>query len=381
MSDHPTLLGRRAAQVRELMAAEDLDGLVVPSRGHVTQYGDVEFLTGYTPVARMAYAVLTRAGRGPVLIAPTPADRWFAARQPDAPEVRTAGGGDLLSGSDDLPGVVAAVLAEEGVAGGRIGVTGMRALLPVGEHEALRRALPDAELVDAGALLGRAKLLKEAVELVELRRTVALADAGFAAARRALAPGVTDAEVHGAIREAVFARGARDALVFVSAEPYFLSWSQGRRFREDDLVTVFVEVVGPTGYWVEVGGIVALGTPQPEGRRVAEACLEAARRAEAQLRPGATAGDVARAIDAVAAEGGLRSGLWHGHGVGVDHDGPVVTAPDATPLQAGMVLSVHPNFSTADERHGASVADTYAITETGAERLSAVPQGILEAGR
>jgi Xaa-Pro aminopeptidase len=377
MTDPTTLLGRRAAHARELMLAEGLDGLVVPSRGHVTQYGDVEFLTGYTPVARMAYAVLTRSERGPVLIAPTPADRWFASRQPDAPEVRVAGGGDLLSGRDDLPGVVAAVLAEEGVDGGRIGVTGLRSLLPVGEYEGLRRALPHAELVDAAALMARLKLLKEEEELVEIRRTVAIADAGFGAAQRALRPGATDAEVGAAIREAVFARGARDALVFVSAEPFFLSWSQGRRFRGGDLATVYVEIVGPTGYWVEVGGIVALDTPEPEHLRVAEACLEAARRAEAFLRPGATAGDVARAIDGVAGEADLHSGLWHGHGVGVDHDGPVITGPDDTPLAAGMVLSVHPNFSTADERFGASTVDTYAITDTGAERLSTIPQRIL----
>ena len=131
-------------------------------------------------------------------------------------------------------------------------------------------------------------------------------------------------------------------------------------------MTIYVEIVGPSGYWVEVGGTVALGEPEPEALRVAAAATEAARRAEEHLRPGARAGDVARAIDAVASVHGLHAGLWHGHGVGVDHDGPVITASDETPLAAGMVIAVHPNFSTADERHGASSVDTYIITETGA---------------
>ena len=139
-----TLLQRRAARARELMQADGLDGLIVPSKGHVTQYGDVEFLTGYTPVARMSYAVLTRSGRGPVLIVPTPADRWYARRLPDAPEIRIGGQGDLLSGADDLPGGAAAVIAEEGLGEGRIGIGGLRHLLPVGEFDALRRALPQA---------------------------------------------------------------------------------------------------------------------------------------------------------------------------------------------------------------------------------------------
>ena len=258
------------------MQADGLDGLIVPSKGHVTQYGDVEFLTGYTPVARMSYAVLTRSGRGPVLVVPTPADRWYARRLPDAPEIRIGGQGDLLSGADDLPGGAAAVIVEEGLGEGRIGIGGLRHLLPVGEFDALRRALPQAELVDAGALVSRLKLIKEDEDLAEVVRTVAIADAGFVAARQALRPGATDAEVGAAIRQAVFARGARDALIFVSAETYFLSWSQGRRFRNGDLVTIYVEIVGPSGYWVEVGGTVALGEPEPEALRVAAAATEAA---------------------------------------------------------------------------------------------------------
>jgi Xaa-Pro aminopeptidase len=371
-----TLLERRAEAARELMAAEGLDALVAISRGHVTQYGDVEFLTAYTPVARMAYAVMTRSGRGPVLIAPTPADRWYAQRQPDAPEVRVAGGGDLLSGADDLPAAVAAVLAEEGIAGGRVGVTGMRSLLPVGEYESLRAALPQAELLDAGPLMARLKLLKSEEEIAEARRTVAIGDDGFRAAQRAIRPGATDAEVGAAIRAEIFAQGARDALIFVSAEPYFLGWSQGREFRDGDLTSVYVEVVGPSGYWVEVGGLIALGEPEPEQMRVAEACDAAARAAEEKLRPGLPAGEAARAIDAVAEAADLRSGIWHGHGVGVDHDSPVITAAEELPLEAGMVISVHPNFCTADERYGASAVDTYLVTETGPERLSAIPEGI-----
>lgn len=373
-----TLLGRRAARARELMLTEDLDGLVVPSKGHITQYGAVEFLTGYTPVARMAYAVMTRAGRGPLLVAPTPADRWFASRQAEAPEVVQVGTGNV-GVHHDLAGAAADVLAQEGVAGGRIGVSGLSSVLPVADFEALRRALPHAELVDADPLIARLKLLKEPEDVEELRRTVAIADAGFIAARQRIRPGVTDAEVVGAIREAVWARGARDALVFVSALPYFLSWPQGERLRSGDLVTIYVEIVGPTGYWVECGGMIALGSPDPEQMRVAEACLEAAQRAEQRLRPGCTAGDIASEIDAVARAGELHAGLWHGHGVGVDHDGPVVTVGDDTPLAPGMVIAVHPNFSTADERFGASAVDTYLVTEAGPKRLSAIPQEILRA--
>lgn len=374
------LLARRVQRAQQMLAQEGLDALVVYSRGHITQYGGVEFLTGYTPVARAHYAVLTRTG-SPVLIAPTPADRWFASRLPGSCDVRLAGEGDVVSGADDLAGAAAAVLVQRGLASGRIGVSGLRTLLPVGEHEALSKALPHASLLDADPLLTRLKLVKEPQEIEAVRLTASIADEGVLAAQRSLRAGVSDSEVGATIRAAVFAQGARDALVFVSAEPYFLSWSRGRRFRDGDLVTVYVEIVGPSGCWVEVGALMALGVPSPEHVQVAETCMRAAERAESLLRPGVAAADVARAIEQVAAGSGLHAGLWHGHGVGIDHDAPVISVADQTVLQPGMVLAVHPSCCTSDERFGASVVDTYVVGQQRPERLSAVPQRILQAGK
>lgn len=382
MSAPAAVSGLPALRVRRALAAmraAQLDGLIVYSRGHITQYGAVEFLTGYTPVARPAYAVLTTAG-DTVFVAPTPADRFFASRLPGAPRVLLAGQGDVVSGSDDLAGTAASALLADGGTPRRVGVSGMRTMLPAGELDALRAALPGVELVDADALLAAVKAVKDERELAELAATAEIADAGFFAARRALRAGASDAEVGAAIRAEIFARGCRDALVFVSAEPFFLCFSQGRRFRDGDLVTIYVEVVGPSGYWVEVGGLLALGEPPAEQLRVAEAALRAAAEMEKLLLPGQTAGAVARVADELAARERLHSGLWHGHGVGVDHDGPVITASDATELRAGMVLAVHPNYSTADERFGASVVDTYAIGPDGPRRLSAIPQEILSVG-
>lgn len=372
----PQLRARRALRA---MREQGLDGLIVYSRGHITQYGPVEFLTGYTPVARPIYAVLTSAGET-VLIAPTPADRFFASRLPGAPTVLLAGEGDVVSGRDDLAGAAAGALLSTDAPLHRVGVTGMRGALPAGELDALRAALPGVELVDADPLLSRAKALKAPQELEELRATARIADAGFYAGRRALRVGASDAEVGAAIRAEIFAYGCRDALVFASAEPFFLSFPQGRTFRDGDLVTIYVEAVGPSGYWVEVGGLLALGEPPAEQVAIAHAALRAASAMETLLVAGSTAGAVARAADELAAREGLHSGLWHGHGVGVDHDSPVITASDATRLEEGMVLAVHPNYCSADERFGASVVDTYAVGAGMPERLSEIPQQILSAG-
>jgi Xaa-Pro aminopeptidase len=150
-----------------------------------------------------------------------------------------------------------------------------------------------------------------------------------------------------------------------------------RPFAAGDLVTAYVELTGPTGYWLEHASLVALGGLDDARARLADATLEAAAAAERELRAGNIAGEVAQALDEVVEQHDLRSGIWHGHGVGIDHDSPVITAADTTPLVERMVVAIHPNFSSADESIGGSVADTYIVRDGAPERLSHVPRELL----
>jgi Xaa-Pro aminopeptidase len=188
---------------------------------------------------------------------------------------------------------------------------------------------------------------------------------------------MTGWEANGVIEGVARARGVKDALIFVSSGAYFLERPTDEPFADGDLVTAYVEIVGPTGYWIEVARLVALGQLDDDRAAIAGSCLEAARSAEAELVAGRGAGEAARTIDAIASRAGVRVGIWHGHGVGVDHDAPVITAADATVLEPDMVISLHPNFSTADERLGASVADTYVVGAAAPRRLSRLDPGLI----
>jgi Xaa-Pro aminopeptidase len=368
---------RREERLQRIWAAladEDLDALVVAGKGLIGQYGALEWCAGYVPVVRGAYAVLT-PGAEPALVVTTAADAWYA-RNTGLAEVRVAGQGDILSEYDDPASGVAAALEARGALTGRIGVSGLRHILTSWEADQLTAALPGAELVDVTAQVASVKAVKDAGDLAELHATAAIADTAFEVFLERVAPGATGWELNGEIEREIRARGARDALVFISGGAYFLAPPSVERIRNGDLVTTFIEIVGPTGYWIELGRLVAVGELDEDLEALAERCLAAARAAEGELVAGRTAGDAARAIDAVAEAAGLRVGIWHGHGVGVDHDPPVITAADTTPLLPGMVISVHPNFSTADERFGASVADTYAVGNGQPERLSRLDPGL-----
>jgi Xaa-Pro aminopeptidase len=364
----------RLAAIREAMDERGFDALVIAGRGVISQYGYLEYVAGYCPVVRLAYAVLGRDG-DVAYVAPNTADAWYARRLAALEDVRVAGQGDVFSEYDDLASGVVSALVDHGAENGRIGVVGMRHIVPVAEYEALRTRLTSAELVDATSLVAGVKAVKAEEELDEIRRTAAIADAGFDAGLTLLVPGATGWEVSAAIEQAARALGARgEILVFLSGDPYFLGRPDARPFAAGDLVTAYIELTGPTGYWLEHASLVALGGLDDARALLADATLEAAAAAQRELRPGNVAGDVARVIDDVVERHDLRSGIWHGHGVGIDHDAPVITASDETPIVERMVVAIHPNFSTADESAGASVADTYIVHDGDPERVSQIPR-------
>jgi Xaa-Pro aminopeptidase len=368
-------LRERLERVWAALEDEGLTAVVVAGKGVIGQYGLLEWCAGYVPVVRGAYAVATPATE-PALVVPTGADAWYARRRTGLEDVRVAGQGDILSEYDDLAAGVAAALAERGAATGRIGVAGLRHVVSTWEAERLAAVLPDADLVDVTGAVSGVKAVKDARDREQLEATAAIADDGFEALLAHLEPGRTGWELSAEVERAVRARGTRDSLVFISTGAYFLERPTAEQVEAGDLVTVFVEVVGPTGYWVELGRLVAVGEIGEERSRLADSCLGAARAAERELVAGRSAADPARAIDAAAAAAGVRVGIWHGHGVGVDHDPPVITAADETALVPGMAIAIHPNFSTADERLGAGVADTYVVGEGPAARLSRLYQGL-----
>lgn len=371
-----SLVSRRLARLWAALADQNLDAVVVFGKGAIGSYGGIEWTSGYSPVVRAANVVLL-PGRAPVLVVPTAADAYYARHRAGASDVRQAGQGDIVSEYDDLASGVAGVLTEAGVAGGRIGAVGLKHHATAHEAERFAAVLPGATIVDVTAAVAAVKTIKEPEEIEALVATAVIADRALEACLPLIRPGATGWDLNAAMEGTGRGLGVKDALIFASAGAYFLERPTDEPFAQGDLLSVYVEIVGPTGYWVELARLVAIGALDPERMRLAEACLEAARAAEEGLVAGKAAGAAAAAIDAVAQREGVRVGIWHGHGVGVDHDLPVITAADTTELRENMVIAVHPNFSSADERIAASVADTYVIGTGTPRRLSAIDPGLI----
>lgn len=369
MSDE---LAGRCARAVEAMAAAELDALVVAGRGSIGQYGFVEYLCGYTPLARYAYVVLS-SKQDPVVIMPTAADRYFAARESGF-DVRAAGEGDIVSGADGLATTVATILCEADHAADTIGVVGLNSIVPVGAYQTWREGLNGASFVDATGLLAEIKAVKSPAELREIEAAMATADAGLTVVADRLRPGVTGWELRSEIERQIRLDGVRFSFIFVSACPFFIAPPTGEPFRKGDLVTAYVEITSATGYWVELARLYAIGDLHPEAEEVAQACLRGADRAEQALTVGGDVASVATVLNEEAGKIGARSGIWHGHGIGIDHDAPVITAQATEQFQRGAAIAIHPNLNSRSGRFGASVADTYVLSAEGTRNLSTLPR-------
>jgi Xaa-Pro aminopeptidase len=112
----------------------------------------------------------------------------------------------------------------------------------------------------------------------------------------------------------------------------------------------------------------ALGSPPDRWLEVCAAAERACARGEELLTAGTRAGEIAAMVERVAAEAGCEVGIWCGHGVGIDHDRPLLNGTDDTALAPGMVVAFHPHV--CDDRYGAFSIDQYTITAGAPERHS-----------
>lgn len=357
------LKGRHEA-VWAAMEDQGYDAIVLAGRGLITQYGYLEYVTGWCQQVRLGYAVVVK-GKPPIMVMPTASDAWYARQATGLADVRAAGQGDVISEQDSLPHVIASIIEENGVANGHVGIAGMRHIVPMGDYEMLKEALPEARISDATKLIGDIKRIKNAEEQAEEIRSAEIADAGLAAFAHAAKIGSTGWEMRGVIENEVRRRGAQHVLIMVGIGPYFNITPGYEGIQEGDLASVYVEITGPNGFWVEKASLFGAGDIGDVKRDMAQVTIDSHKAARDALVVGNTSADVAAALETVAEPAQVDYGIWHGHGIGIDHDTPVVTKTDPTPLQAGMVMAIHPNFVNREETLGASVADTFIVQEQG----------------
>jgi Xaa-Pro dipeptidase len=363
---------RRYDAAMRQVQERDLDALLVRSPENIC------YLTGYESVGYYGYHGLILSLQEPVLVL-----RKF--EEPNVAETSWLARSVAIEDHHQPVDVVAQTLAELGLASARIGIEKNAWFFTVTEYEALRAALPRANLVDASGLVEACRVLKSPEELDMMRRSAAIVDAAMLAGIEHCRTGTSEDEIAARIHTAAILGGSE----YISLPHFVLSGERtslphgtwrNRRLKTGDVI--FLETsAAKHRYSAALSRTVALGRPTPRLQAMADAVRTALEAALSAIRPGVTSASVDAACRGVIERAGFGQYFRHrtAYSIGVNFppdwgEGQILSirANDETPLLPNMTFHVVP-LCLAYRELGVGMSATIRVTETGCEEFSRLP--------
>jgi Xaa-Pro dipeptidase len=274
-------------------------------------------------------------------------------------------------------------LAELGVTRGKVGVDRVSWII----LEAFRAAMPEIEFVNAEEALLFERIVKNEEERKLMRKAAWVASEGVQAGLDALAPGVTEYEVHGAFMGRLFELGSEgDGFnPFLTSGPVTEGalYPTNRVLQEGDAVVMDMGpiVEGYNGDCMRTGYI---GEPTEEFKELYRVNYEAMYAGIETIRPGIHISEVDAAVRKVATGYGyLEDRFDTGHGIGLNCcELPVCMKAGTAPahldvvLEPGMCFTLEPRFfKMLDDKSyiQAALEETVMVSDDGVEVLTTTP--------
>ncbi len=222
--------------------------------------------------------------------------------------------------------------------------------------------------------------VKDAEELAAIAGAASLAAAAFEEVLPLLRPGCREREFAFELELAMRRRGAEEkAFDIIVASGYRGALPHGtasdKLIARGDLVTIDFGC-RLNGYHSDETVTLAIGTVDPQLRRIYETVLEARHRALDGIRPGVALRDIdALARDYIVAQGyGDYFGHGLGHGLGLEvHEKPTISSLSDAVAEENMVFTVEPGIYLP-ERGGVRIEDLVCVTAEGCRRLTRLPK-------
>ncbi|MBO0904251.1 M24 family metallopeptidase [Jiella sonneratiae] len=250
--------------------------------------------------------------------------------------------------------------------------------------EEMRKHLPDARIVDTGAIVNELRLIKSPLEIGYLRRAASIADKTMADVAAVCVPGNSHRDVQRIAMSRYVELGGDACLPgpissgkgwnFLHAAP------SGEPLARGD--TVHVELIPRfAGYSARLMRCVAIGPEKPGLARASETLALLQDEQIAAIRPGVPA----RQVDAVMRDGMLKSGLRDsydnitGYTLGL-YAPQVPRTSDFTRMlhpEADWVFEENMVFHIYASAGGASMSETVLVTAEAAERLTRFPRRLI----
>jgi Xaa-Pro aminopeptidase len=374
-------------RVRALMAERDLDALVVRAPDNVL------YLTNFWGMKGYDACVFPREGE-PILVC-------LEASEDDAIESAWTTDVRLVRGyAEDDPRPVPARTLDAALRAsldyGRVGIElsmGTQASdRMVGEPTTFTKgwfdAWPDAE--DAMPVLNAARAIKTPQEIERIRLANEICAAAMEHVRGELRPGMKESEAAAIWLGYVHGAGTGWEGKVDLALGFSLVWSgpgirtftaTGDRPVQADEPTLFEIWVCADGYWCDHTKLLCPGELKQEYRELEQGLTAVYNSAIDYCEPGADLAGldllVRNGIEELGYPGQPSHPICHGVGARA-HEPPYAHQAGGGTIEQGMVLAIEPGCYW-EGGGGLRVEDNFLITETGAEKLSSFPDGVVQA--
>lgn len=399
----------RWQRVREFMKEKDLDGLVVAGSLPVLGEALDRYLTNWIPGCTVIFPLKGE----PTLLVPMLTQ--LLTITPDTPREELPWMRDIRPGARGA--VIAAILEEDGLERGHVGVVGLGGLrvqwegwIPYKTWNRVIEKLPNCTFTDVTAEFSELTMVRSDDELKEVRRAAQALERASERMIETVRIGATELDVYGATQSTLCTHGVFTPKIILRSGPSTASWEDPpwllgvgspRRFERGDLV--MAEIFGSCGGMeAQVQMAVAIPSVSSQHEECAKLAHQAYEEGLKHLRPGKKFSDVVSAMDAVmdrpdvwyltplihsmnpmtcVGRTGVRiesmPGLDFYAKLGAEFGTGRIRGGDVV-LKPGMVFELEPNACIG--RHRVNVGGTVIVTENDAEPLNKLSTQMRVAG-
>ncbi|MCE5189387.1 MAG: M24 family metallopeptidase [Eubacteriales bacterium] len=347
----------RCKNAAKCIRRDNLDVLIVNSTDG--DYANARYFSNFWPLFERCGVAISPDGDAALMVGPESqafgADRsklkkLFVLREyresadPQYPELKCDTFNDVLAG---------------------IGVTGSRIRIGVASYidttveimEGIKKAYPDAEIVNAGQIMTELRSIKSEAEIRCLKEGYRIAEIATQEVIKAIRPGRTELEMVGIAQKAVYENGAEyEGLpMYVFSEEstrHCISRSCYREFKKGDIVQLNLSAK-VDGYSASVGFPIVLGKLEGRRRDVVLFGLQAHNWVQKQIRNGMLASEIAKRAYQYYKDNGFGENYVYGpmHGTGLcEVEAPWVETSSNYAFKPGMCFQI--DTFTATKEYG-----------------------------
>ena len=221
--------------------------------------------------------------------------------------------------------------------------------------DAIKKALPETELVSLGGRIETMRSIKSSSEIESIKKAVSAAERVLESIWRDIGPGMTEKEIAWRIIEELwqYAEGPSFSPIVASgpnaALPHAVRTDRPIQEGEPVLIDMGARL---GGYCSDMTRTIFLGEPESLFRKIYIIVRKAQIAAQEALRAGLTGKQVDQVARDIIKDAGYGPGFVHslGHGVGLAvHEAPILSQRSRKKLRPGMVVTVEPGIYLRDQ--------------------------------